>query len=78
MSPASKITLEPDKTSNELPAGIPIGTVIRTELEEGRETQRIFLTPFASLNQASQGFIINFSPDSSLSRLNEQFEGIFE
>ena len=64
--------------SNELPAGIPIGTVIRTEIDEGKETQRIFLKPFASLDQASQGFIINFTPDSSLTELNEKFEEIFE
>lgn len=64
--------------SNEFPAGIPIGSVIRTEIEEGKETQRIFLKPFASLEQASQGFIINFSPDSSLKTLNDKFEEIFE
>lgn len=64
--------------SNELPAGIPIGSVIRTEIEEGKETQRIFIKPFASLVQASQGFIINFTPDSSLTNLNDQYEDIFE
>jgi rod shape-determining protein MreC len=64
--------------SNELPAGIPIGSVIRTEIEEGKETQRIFLRPFASIAQASQGFIINFTPDSSLTNLNDQYEDIFE
>jgi len=64
--------------SNEFPAGIPIGSVIRTEIEEGKETQRIFIKPFASLEQASQGFIINFSPDSSLNLLNDKFEEIFE
>ncbi|XWN37901.1 MAG: rod shape-determining protein MreC [Balneola sp.] len=64
--------------SNELPPGIPIGSVIRTEIEEGKETQRIFLKPFASLAQVSQGFIINFSPDTSLNNLNEQYEDIFE
>ena len=61
--------------SNELPPGIPIGSVIRTEIEEGKETQRIYLKPF---EQASEGFIINFSPDSSLIKLNDQFEEIFE
>jgi rod shape-determining protein MreC len=64
--------------SNEFPAGIPIGSVIRTEIEEGKETQRIFLKPFASLEQASQGFIVNFSADSSLILLNDKFEEIFE
>lgn len=64
--------------SNEFPAGIPIGSVIRTEIEEGKETQRIFLKPFASIEQVSQGFIINFSPDSSLLKLDNQFEEIFE
>jgi len=64
--------------SNEFPAGIPIGSVIRTELEEGKETQRIFIKPFASLDQASQGFVINFYPDSSIVELLNQYEEIFE
>jgi rod shape-determining protein MreC len=64
--------------SNELPPGIPIGTVLRTEDEEGKETQRIYIKPLASLDQASQGFIINFKPDSSVIILNDQFEEIFE
>lgn len=64
--------------SNELPPGIPIGSVIRTEIEEGKETQRIFIKPFASLAQVSQGFIINFSPDTSLNNLKDQYEDIFE
>ena len=64
--------------SNELPPGIPIGYVTRTELEEGKETQRIYLEPFASLAQASQGFIINFSPDTSIVDLQNQYEEIFK
>lgn len=64
--------------SNEFPKGIPIGKVVRFEMQEGKETQRIFLKPFASLSQASQGFIIDFKPDSSIQNLESQFEEIFE
>lgn len=64
--------------SNEFPAGIPIGSVVRIELEEGKETQRVFLKPFASIQQASQGFIIKFDSDSSIIQLNENYEEVFE
>ena len=64
--------------SNELPAGIPIGTVTQYEYEEGRETQRVFIKPFASLDESAQGFIIKFIPDSSLINLKIEFEDIFE
>lgn len=64
--------------SNELPAGIPIGSVTHYEYDVGRETQRVFVKPFASLDQAAQGFIIKFQPDTSLTNLNNQFEDIFE
>lgn len=64
--------------SNEFPAGIPIGSVVRIELEEGKETQRVFLKPYASIQQASQGFIVKFDPDSSIIQLNENYEEVFE
>lgn len=64
--------------SNELPAGIPIGTVTHYEYEKGRETQRIFIEPYASLEKSAQGFIIKFAPDSSLIDLKNQFEDIFK
>jgi len=64
--------------SNELPKGIPIGEVVRYEFEEGKETQRVFLKPYASLDQSAKGFIINFIPDSSVIKLNDEFQNIFE
>ncbi len=64
--------------SNEFPKGIPIGTVTRFEFEEGQETQRIFLKPSASLADASQGFVIHFVADTTISDLQNQFEDIFE
>ncbi len=64
--------------SNELPRGIPIGEVTRYEFEEGKETQRVFIRPYASLSQAAQGFIIKYTPDSTLVELDEEFQSIFE
>ena len=64
--------------SNEFPKGIPIGSVVDIEFEEGKETQRIFLKPFASLVEASHGFLINFQPDTAVVNLESQFNEIFD
>lgn len=64
--------------SNQFPAGIPIGKVSRTEAEEGREIQRIYLKPFVSLSEIDKGFIIEFQPDTALVNLNQRYNEIFE
>lgn len=64
--------------SNQFPADIPIGKVVRAEPESGKETQKIHLQPFVSLSQISEGFIVKFSPDTSIQNLNDQFENLFE
>ena len=69
--------IETSGFGNEFPGGIPIGTVIRTEAEEGKDTQRIFLSPFTSLPEVSEGFVIKFIPDSSLTDLNDQVNQLF-
>jgi len=69
--------IETSGFGNEFPGGIPIGTVLRTQEEEGKDTQQIFLTPFTSLTEVAEGFVVKFVPDSSLSDLNEQSNGLF-
>jgi rod shape-determining protein MreC len=68
--------IETSGFGNEFPGGVPIGTVLRTE-EEGKDTQRIFLTPYTSLSELSEGFVIQFVPDSSLTDLNDQANELF-
>tara|TARA_R110002096_G_scaffold151859_2_gene314618 strand:+ start:21525 stop:22367 length:843 start_codon:yes stop_codon:yes gene_type:complete len=74
----SGFVVETSGFSNQYPQGIPIGTVIRTEPEEGKETQRIYLKPSASLYNVSEGFIVKFSRDTSLINLETDYKEIFK
>lgn len=74
----SGFVIETSGASNQFPSGIPIGHVIRTEAEIGKETQRIFLRPFTSLFDVSQGFIVIHTPDTSLANLEQKYNEIFE
>lgn len=60
--------------SNQYPPDIPIGKVIRTEPQEGKETQKIFVEPFVDLYEIAEGFIVKFEPDTSIKNLNKQYE----
>lgn len=64
--------------SNQYPPDIPIGEVIRTEAQPGRETQKIFLRPFASLFSVSQGYVVKFQPDTSRTELETEYNEIFK
>ncbi|HET8866275.1 MAG TPA: rod shape-determining protein MreC [Gracilimonas sp.] len=70
--------VETSGSSNQFPEGIPIGRVIRTEPEPGRQIQRIYLEPFVMLADIAQGFIIKFKPDSSISNLQQEYNQLFE
>lgn len=64
--------------SNQYPANIPIGRVLRTRDEPGKETQRIFLEPYVSLYEIAEGFVVKFTPDTTIQNLNDQYQGLFE
>lgn len=70
--------IETSGYSNQFPAGIPIGKVVRTEDQPGRDTQRIYLQPFVSLSDLSKGFVIDFRPDSAITQLLERYNEIFK
>lgn len=74
----SGYVIETSGFSNQYPGGIPIGEVIRTEAEEGRETQRIYLRPFVSLADIAKGFIIEFQPDTSRENLKQSYDEIIQ
>ena len=69
--------IETSGFGNEFPGGIPIGRVIRTEEEPGKDTQRIFVKPYASLFDVAEGFVITFEPDSAILNLNEGYNELF-
>lgn len=71
-------TVETSGFSNQFPPNIPIGKVIRTEAEEGRDTQQIFIKPFVSLHKASEAFIVLFEPEPEIDDLLKQFETLFQ
>lgn len=62
---------------NEFPPGIQIGSVIRWEEEEGKDTQRIFLSPFTSLSEVSEGFVVKFESDTTLEHLRIEANELF-
>lgn len=64
--------------SNQFPPSIPIGTVIRSEPEQGKEIQKIYVEPFVDLHTIAEGFIVQFTPDTSIQNLNQEYEQQFE
>ncbi|MEO1021381.1 MAG: rod shape-determining protein MreC [Bacteroidota bacterium] len=74
----SGFVVETSGASNQLPSGIPIGSVLRTVPEPGKETQRIYLTPFVSLAEIAEAYVVRFYPDSTRTELTNQFNEIFE
>ncbi|MDX1636555.1 MAG: rod shape-determining protein MreC [Balneolaceae bacterium] len=64
--------------SNQFPPDIPIGSVIRTEPEQGKETQKIYLEPFVDLHTIAEGFIVKFTPDTTVQNLNREYQQLFE
>ncbi|MCR9131561.1 MAG: rod shape-determining protein MreC [bacterium] len=73
----SGFVVETSGFGNEFPGGIPIGTVLSTKEEEGKDTQKIYLSPFTSLSEVAEGFVIKFQPDSTLDSLSTQTQALF-
>lgn len=73
----SGFVIESSGFGNEFPAGIPIGSVLRTEELEGKDTQRIYLKPFTSLSEVAEGFIVKFKPDTAVTNLNVEANELF-
>lgn len=64
--------------SNQYPPDIPIGKVIRVEPQQGKETQKIYIRPFVNLYDIAKGFVVKFTPDTTVQNLNEEFEDLLE
>lgn len=64
--------------SNQYPPNIAIGEVIRSEPNEGRNTQNIFLRPATNLFTVAEGFVITTPPDTAVNKINEAYRGMFE
>jgi len=64
--------------SNQYPSDIPIGKVILIEPQEGKDTQKIYIEPFVNLYEIAEGFIVKFTPDTTIRNLNSQYNNLFE
>ena len=64
--------------SNQFPPDIPIGKVLRTEPQEGKETQRVYIKPFVDLFEIAEGFIVKFEPDTTIKNLNEDYQNLLQ
>lgn len=64
--------------SNKFPPNIPIGRVLRAEPEQGKETQKIYLTPFVNLHSIAEGFVVKFTPDTTVQQLNQEYDQLFQ
>lgn len=69
--------VETSPYSNQFPPNIPIGTVIRTEPEPGRDTQRIFVEPFVDANNIAEVFIIRYHSNPTIDSLLTRYEELF-
>lgn len=64
--------------SNQFPPNIPIGEVVRIEPQKGKETQNIYLKPYVNLYEVAEGFVVKFTPDTTIEQLNESYKNLFE
>jgi rod shape-determining protein MreC len=67
----SGAVIETSGFSLEFPPNIPIGTVIKSEPEAGKETQILTVKPSVSLFQIAEGFVIGYQADSALVELKK-------
>ncbi|HKI45671.1 MAG TPA: rod shape-determining protein MreC [Balneolales bacterium] len=66
----SGMIVETSGYGNQLPPNIPIGSVIHTKPDVGRETQEITLKPFVTLSTLSEAFLVRYQPDTTITRLH--------
>lgn len=69
--------IETSEYSNEFPPNIPIGEVVRTQPEPGRDTQRIYLEPFVDITTIAEAFVIRYLPNPEVDSLITQYENLF-
>jgi rod shape-determining protein MreC len=64
--------------SNQFPPNIPIGKVIRTKPQEGKETQKVYIEPFVNLFELAEGFIVKYEPDTTVQNLNNDYRELLK
>lgn len=69
--------IETSGLSNTFPPHIPIGRILSSEPEAGRDTQIIFVEPFVNLNNLVEAFIVAYTPVDEIDELATQSEAQF-
>lgn len=60
------------------PANIPIGEVIYTKPEKGKETKNVYIDPFINLFRIAEGFVVTAEPDTVIKKLNKRYNKMFK
>lgn len=74
----SGAVVETSGLSNELPPNIPIGIIIRSEPDPGKDTQTLYVRPMVNLFDISEGFVIRFKADTAMTRLRRMYQENFQ
>jgi rod shape-determining protein MreC len=72
----SGMIVETSGFSNNFPPNIPIGTVIVSNPEPGRDTQRIQIQPFVDLNSLVEVFVVRYQPEHEVDSLQTIYRGV--
>lgn len=64
--------------SSQMPPNIPVGEIVRTEPEPGRETQRIYVRPFVNFTSLAEAHVLLFHPDPEITQLEEEWREAFK
>ncbi len=70
--------IETSGATDQFPAYIPIGEVVRTEQQEGRDTQRIYIQPFVSLNEIAEAFVMKYTGKPEVDSLLMEYQIQFQ
>lgn len=70
--------VETSGATDQFPAYIPVGEVIRTEHQEGRDTQRIFIRPYVSLNEIAEAFVMKYTGKPEVDSLLMEYQTQFQ
>jgi len=64
--------------SNQLPANIAVGEVVRVSPEPGRETQRIYVQPFVNFASLSEAHVLLYQAEEEILQLENQWLEAFQ
>lgn len=64
--------------STQIPPYIPIGEVLFTKPEKGKETKNVYIDPFINLYRIAEGFVVTSKPDTTIKKLNKRYNKMFK